>query len=93
VVDVTDAESPKIDDPIWPTCPECGVADGISLAVLDPAEDTERGRAHTVARYELACGHTWEDPPAVMSADMVDMIRLLEPDADRYLTVRGGRRE
>ena len=87
---MTDDDSPvKLDDPIWPTCPECGARDGIAHVEVDAAEDGPRGETHTARRYDLACGHTIRNPAAELSAGIVDLIRTLETDADEILTVRG----
>lgn len=71
-----------MNDLLYPTCPECGLAKGIEVARVGPAS---RDGYHDVDELDLHCGHTVDAGELDESIDrledgVVDMIRLTRPD-------------
>lgn len=66
-----------MNDALFPECSDCGRRDGIHEAkvIFDAVENQ-----YKVFEYRLACGHTEEEPDAVMEREVVQLLQIQHPD-------------
>ena len=74
-------------DALYPECPECGAQDGIVTAGIGPPD---KDHIHTVTELQLACGHTYDDPPMTFDTGTVTLLAYDRPETIYFTDVGGG---
>lgn len=72
---------------ITPECPECGTEKPVDTAVVGQADEDGD---YPVQQYDLECGHTVDDPDALLGGGVVQLLLMDSPGA---IEVRGGGQE